>query len=186
MLMVLALAMTGGATLLSWLAPTVGDYQAASFPSTNPLIVQRMARDAVAVASSRRVVWSGVEILVVRGAKPLPGLALAAISAERDLHFEVDAEGRLKALKPWQEQARVADFDLIRVGMVGDIDSDHVSRTQWQALLALLSALEDRDPVDRTGLSVRLEEADSAGKAHGGQDRFEHLASLLKSEGLIG
>lgn len=181
-LAVLALAMTGGATLLAWAEPRSDDYANGHSALMAPLIAQRQARAAVGNLSSdklTRVV--AIELAWLPMSKLSAGAALTATLPPATFHFQVDAVGSMQALPLWKQSAVSEVGGVVRIALAGDVNSGRVPTAQWRALRALLAVLGEKSGVPAESFAVRL----TAASASPAVDGLEHLQSLLLEDGFV-
>jgi hypothetical protein len=131
----LAVAMTAGAVLLSWLergAPV------APMPrSTSALLAE--AQSAVGQPADSLRPWSGIVLVgVSAGAAPS---ALAATRPQEDVHFVLATNGDVLAQASWRDQRMLDSDGCIRIGLVAASVSGAGSQTQLRALRALIDTL---------------------------------------------
>ncbi len=183
----LALALTGGASLLAWLEPDPVDVAAASARTANPLIWRHLAREAIQkIDSAAASPWRAVEVVAVTDGGPARGATLSATLPPDDLHFLVAEDGRLQALPAWQhQQAADPSERVIRVGVVGRASEHHVASAQWNTLRALLAELAGQTRQSTGPLPVRLETDAQAGGAQA-PPLQQHLHALLLKDGFLG
>lgn len=145
-LAVLIVAMSGTAWLLGRLerdsAPTDGA------ESTDAIL---FAADELAerVAQGR---WQSIEVRWGRPTGQLTGFV------ERDCHLAIDPNGRIHESDNWVRQNDLPDANariVIRCDAFRDFGAG-ITRSQWIALHALVTAIERHSP-DETGLAVVLD-----------------------------
>ncbi len=135
---VLAVSMTGTATLLGWIDPSTGSSD--SVISIDELVSAAhtaVTKDTTPIPGR----WAGVELLSYAVA-PGSDRFLTAHAAAHDVHFTVDECGRCESSALWRGQALGPDGhpDIqIRIAQLGD--GEPMSTTQWAAVRALVGAL---------------------------------------------
>ncbi|MFQ5490876.1 MAG: hypothetical protein ACE5GE_09165, partial [Phycisphaerae bacterium] len=157
----LALSMIGGTLLLAWLEPLP---PAADGNTThqNPLLTRRQAREAVGNRFVESMPpWAGIEVLALHQDQPSANL-LTARAPRKDLHFLVGLNGQLQPLPAWQRQDLRLNDGMIRIGLAASGEGKHIPRAQWEALRALLAALEARIDSGEALLPVRMTPARDA------------------------
>jgi hypothetical protein len=131
----LAVSMTAGAVVLSWLEQ--GAPVAAGPPSTSALLAT--AHQAVADRAVSPRTWSGIVLVGVVGGGERS--ALMAMRPQDDVHFLLPTTGDVVVQSPWRNQRALDADGCIRVGLIAASPSGAASRTQLRALRALIDTL---------------------------------------------
>ncbi|MCP4248550.1 MAG: hypothetical protein GY778_15990 [bacterium] len=188
-LVCLVVCMTTGATLLTWLEPTPGDYangRVALGTQTDPALLRGLARRVVQTADARpHHRWQAIAVVgPARTTSPATG-TLTATRPRDDLHFLISRQGRFQSLPAWQRQRSLGnDTGVILVGLAASDSEQRIPSAQWEALRALLEELRHHTDSLPKPLPVALaagpdEDSSPASPA------VRHLRILMTDEGLI-
>jgi len=145
----LAVSMTAGAVLLSWLeqgAPVT------IAPPTSATLAAN-AQHAVADCETHMRPWSGIVLVGVVGGGDRS--SLIATRPQDDVHFLLQTTGDVVVQSPWRDQQALDPGRCIRVGLVAASPSGVGSRTQLRALQALIETLNANVPA-YDGPSLRI------------------------------
>ncbi len=152
----LAVSMTGGSTLLTWLEPDAAPLQDGR--RTDDFV--RAARVAVSEHEAPAQTWTGVSLLPwPRGGAD--GIMLAAVRRPADVHFLIESDGRIHPQTCWREQRTVDDAQQIRVALATAGDDQALSRLQSLGVRALIDALraEVTERLPAATFSVTVDDA---------------------------
>lgn len=152
----LAVSMTGGSTLLTWLEP---DQSAATgTPATDH---ERAALLAVSDRGTPARTWTGVTLVSLTGGRS--GM-LAARSGREDVHFMVHEDGNIVPYPAWRRQEMIEENGDIRVAIQSTGQEAPIDGRQAGGVRALLRALARLQSASDPALGpmpVRVDEADS-------------------------
>ena len=156
MLACLVGAMTLTSALLGWIDPS----QPAAYlpPSFETLLssARLLVGENVRVEPDR---WSEAEIL----AGPVAGAAapfLAATADKSSSHFLVDLDGRVVRTRRWsRQQAAGMRPGTIEIQIARRRTDQPMSRAQWYAVRALITALHEAVASQQPALPVRVQQA---------------------------
>jgi len=111
MLACLAVSMTAGTLLLSWMEPTPNQ------ATTHRTLEQYLKQARAAISSSRELspIWKGITIVSL--SEPVQSAALTAVAPQHNVHFIVDSAGNVVAYHSWRRQAPVDLAHRIHIGL---------------------------------------------------------------------
>lgn len=135
----LAISMTVGSFVLSWLEPEPAP-PGVSLSDREPA---ERARLAVNSRQSPIRFWRAIEIVPLAALADRRGIPLTATRNLSDVHFAVTGSGEILAGASWRHQSLLAGTDGIRIGLEADHRIDgRPPAAQSSALSALLDALK--------------------------------------------
>ena len=153
-LVCLAVAMTGTSGLLGWIDPSPL-LPADALSSDEVISLARVvATDGLTLREGR---WDKIEIV----SDPVSGVSapfLTATTSRSMCHFVIDLEGRPSRTPKWtRQEAAAKDPRAISIRVARRDEGQPMSRTQWQCVRALTSALSDSTSRSDKLLPVLLE-----------------------------
>ena len=131
----LAVSMTGGTLVLSWLEPAPS-HAAPNVPLQQYLV---QAKAVVNCSEAPARPWRGITIVPLR--KTADRATLTAVGPQHDVHFVVDSAGTVVAHRWWRRQLPIGESQHIHIGLWTSSAAGQLARAQYLGLRTLLDEL---------------------------------------------